>query len=54
MRIAARVAPRAKIARCMTRASSIPSTSSIVTEPTVMITVASRSRHHVVAVSTST
>ena len=34
-----RTAPRPKIARCMTRASSMPSTSSIATEITVMITV---------------
>ena len=45
IRIDVRTAPRPKIARCMTSASSMPSTSSIATETTVMITVCSTSCH---------
>ena len=53
MRIAARTGPRPKIARCMTSAISMPSTSSIETEITVMITVVRTSDHQVLELSTS-
>ena len=53
IRIAARTGPRPKIARCMTSAMSMPSTSSIATEITVMIRVVTTSFHHVLEVSTS-
>ena len=53
MRTAARTGPRPKIARCMTSAMAMPSTSSSATEPTVMMTVFHTSDHHVVEVSTS-
>ncbi len=53
IRIAARTGPRPKIARCMTRAISMPSTSSMATDTTVMNTVVATSDHHVVELSTS-
>ena len=52
-RIAARTGPRPKMARCMTRAIAIPSTSSIETETTVMNTVLNTSVHQVLEVRTS-
>src|SRR3954447_7411426 len=52
IRIAVRTGPRPKIARCITSAISIPSTSSIATDDTVMITVLSTSSHHVLELST--
>ena len=54
MRIAARTGPRPKIARCMTSAMAMPSTSSIDTETTVMKSVVATSVHQVLEVSTST
>ena len=51
--MAARTGPRPKIARCITSAISMPSTSSIATETTVMRRVVPTSDHHVVEVSTS-
>ena len=53
IRIAARTAPRPKIARCMTSAMAIPSTSSIETEKTVITSVLKTSVHQVLDVSTS-
>ena len=53
IRIAARTGPRPKIARCMTSAISMPSTSSMATDTTVMISVVATSDHHVLDVSTS-
>ena len=54
IRIAARTGPRPKIARCITSAIAMPSTSSIATETTVMISVVKTSVHQVLEVSTST
>ncbi len=51
---AARTAPRPKIARCMTSAMAMPSTSSMDTEEIVMISVLDTSVHHELEVSTST
>ena len=53
IRIAARTGPRPKIARCITSAIAMPSTSSIDTEMTVMISVVHTSDHQVVDESTS-
>ena len=50
----ARIAVRAKIARYIACAISIPMTSSSVTEQTVMISVFQTSCHHVLDVSTLT
>ena len=47
-----RTAPRAKIARCMTSAIAIPSTSSIETETTMISTVLKTSIHHSSLLST--
>ena len=52
MRIDVRTAPRPKIARCMTSASSMPITSSIATEMPVMISVWKTSCHHRLELST--
>ena len=41
-----RTSPRAKIVRCMTKATAKPSTSSIVTETTVITTVTPKACHH--------
>src|SRR5918998_5379592 len=49
----ARIAVRAKIARYIACAMSMPITSSSATEQTVMISVVSRSFHHVVEVRTA-
>jgi hypothetical protein len=49
----ARTAPRPKIARCITSAIAMPSTSSIDTDATVMISVVPTSLHQVLDVSTS-
>ena len=50
----ARTGPRPKIARCMTSAMIMPSTSSRATEQTVMNNVTPTSLHQVLDVSTST
>jgi hypothetical protein len=52
--MAARTGPRPKMARCMTSAIAMPSTSSTETDATVMITVLRTPCHHVLDVSTST
>ena len=51
---AVRTRPRPTSARCMTSASSMPSTSSMATDTTVMKTVRPRSDHHRLELSTVT
>ena len=48
-----RTTPRPKIARCMTSAIAIPSTSSIATEITITKTVLKTSVHHSSELSTA-
>ena len=49
-----RTVPRPKIVRCITMASAMPSTSSMATETTVMITVFQKASHQYGEVSTAT
>ena len=53
MRIVVRTRPRPKIVRCITTASAMPRTSSMVTETTVMMTVFQNAVHQYGDVSTA-